>query len=240
MTKPVMRGRLVAIDGADGNDVLDAATNVIESLADRTLSAGLSRWDASSLFADVAMARAADRDVSPRTLLLLYAADLAFRLRWQIEPTLQEGDVVIAAPYVNTAMAFGTAAGLSREWLATLLRFAPVPTRTVILKPTKAGRVWKRQPERGFGECCTTLLEATPEGFARRKTRAAMLSTLSTDAESHGGLFRQKDLRGLIDEILRPARAPRSQRPTGVRLPRRPAAPTVDHSRDRSIRRRTR
>lgn len=206
MSKAPLRGRLVAIDGTHGADVFDAATALVEALADRGLSAGISRWDASGLFSDVVAAPAAQRDVSPRTLLLLYAADLAFRLRWEIAPALEQGYVVIAAPYINTAVAFATATGLSRDWITTVLRFAPAATRTVIFKDPKPARAWKRRPERGFGECCTTLLEATPEGFARRKTRTAMSSALSTAAEAHGGMFRRKDLRGLVDEILRPPR----------------------------------
>lgn len=212
MAKPPIRGRLVAVDGAHGADVFESATALVESLADRGLSAGISRWDASGLFTDVMTAPAVERDLSPRTLLLLYAADLAFRLRWEIAPALEQGYVVIAAPYVSTAVAFGTAAGLSRDWLTTLLRFAPAATRTVILKEAKPNRNWKRRPERGFGECCTTLLEATPEGFARRKTRTAMLGALSTDAETHGGLYRRKHLRDVIDEILAPSRSRTSGR----------------------------
>ncbi len=220
-----MRGRLVAIDGAQGNDVFEAATALVELLADRGLSGGISRWDASGLFTDVVAAPAAERDLSPRTLLLLFAADLAFRVRWEIAPALEQGDVVIAAPYVQTAVAFGTAAGLSREWLLTLLRFAPGATRTIVLKDTRGGRVWKRRPERGFAECCTTLLEATPEGFARRKTKTAMLSALVTEAEAHGGLVRRKDLRQLVEEILRPPRRSRkaalkARRPANARTPR--------------------
>jgi thymidylate kinase len=211
MARPVAGGRLVAIDGADGAEVADAATVVVETLADRGLSAGISRWDASGLFGDVVSAPAAERDVSPRTLLLLYAADLAFRVRWEIQPALQEGYVVIAAPYVNTAIAFGTAAGLSRDWITTLLRFAPTPIRNVILKERRLHRAWKRRPDRGFGECCTTLLQATPEGFARRKTRSAMAGALSTVAEAHGGEFRKKDLAGLVAEILRPRRRVRER-----------------------------
>ena len=62
---------------------------------------------------------------SARTLLLLYAADLAFRLRWEIRPALAEGRTVVAAPYVDTAMAFGRAAGVPVGWLTNLFRFAP-------------------------------------------------------------------------------------------------------------------
>jgi len=57
--------------------------------------------------------------------LLLYAADLAFRLRWQVRPALAEGRTVVVAPYVQTAIAFGRAAGLPAAWLDNLFRFAP-------------------------------------------------------------------------------------------------------------------
>ncbi len=226
MAKLLQRGRLVAIDGVHGPDVFDAATTLVETLADRGLSAGISRWDASGLFTDIVTAPPADRDVSPRTLLLLYAADLAFRLRWEIQPALDQGYVVIAAPYVNTAIAFGTAAGLSRAWITTLLRFAPTPTRVATLKEPKSSRGWKRRPERGFGECCTTLLEATPEGFARRKTRAAMLTALTSDAEAQGGVVKKKDLRDLVEQILT--------------RPHRRAVPTTTGPHDAATHRRTR
>src|SRR5262249_50080316 len=65
---------------------------------------------------------------SVRTLLLLYAADLAFRLRWEIRPALAEGRSVVAAPYVDTAGAFGRAAGIDPAWLTNLFLFAPRPT----------------------------------------------------------------------------------------------------------------
>jgi len=60
-------------------------------------------------------------------LILLYAADLAFRLRWQIAPALEEGATVIAAPYVETVIGFGRAAGLPRLWLKNVFEFAPAP-----------------------------------------------------------------------------------------------------------------
>ena len=41
-------------------------------LTERRVSSGVSRWDASGLFTDVASAPVAQRDLSPRTLLLLY------------------------------------------------------------------------------------------------------------------------------------------------------------------------
>ena len=195
-------GCLVAIDGADSASVMKLATTLRDRLAKRELPALVTRWDASGLFNDFVAAPVEERDVSPRTLMLLYAADLAFRLRWEIEPALGDGHVVIAAPYVTTGVAFGVAAGLSQEWLLTLFRFAPVAARTVVLREDAPARGWKRRPERGFGECCTTLLDATPEGFARKRTRTAMGTALATAADTLGGTYRKKDQPALVDEIV--------------------------------------
>jgi thymidylate kinase len=194
------QGQLLAVDGAHGADVAEAAVTLTKLLARRDTACGISRWDASGLFADVAAAPVAQRDVSPRSLVLLYAADLAFRLRWEIQPALEQGLAVVAAPYVATATTFGLATGLSAEWLASLFRFAP-PARTAVLAERKPSRVWKRKPDRGFGECCTTLLEATPEGFARKKARRAMLAALARLADDHGGLVGRRGLREIVAEL---------------------------------------
>jgi hypothetical protein len=109
---------LIAVDGAA---VLAEARAALGAPS----RGGISKWDASGVFQELAVAADAAGAPSARTLLLLYAADLAFRLRWQIRPALAEGRTVVAAPYVDTAMAFGRAAGLKPAWLANLFRFAP-------------------------------------------------------------------------------------------------------------------
>lgn len=206
------RGALLAIDGTRGEDVAEAARLVARALAKRQLPSGVSRWDASGLFGDVVAAPVQERDISPRTLVLLYAADLAFRLRWEIGPALSRGTIVIAAPYIETVVAFGQATGLSSDWLRTLFRFAPAAKRTAILRERARKQRWKRQADRGFAECCTTLLEATPEGFARRKTREAMVDALSSVADRSGGVHRDGDLRALAVAIATPLRRPRRSR----------------------------
>ena len=45
----------------------------------------------------------------------------------EIQPALERGQRIIAAPYVTTAMAFGQSAGLSVAWMEDLFRFAPRP-----------------------------------------------------------------------------------------------------------------
>jgi len=114
---------LIAVDGVEPSALLAAARAALGG----SVGGGISRWDASGVFQELAVADAAAGAPSARTLLLLYAADLAFRLRWQIRPALAEGRTVVAAPYVDTALAFGRAAGIQPSWLMNLFKFAPRP-----------------------------------------------------------------------------------------------------------------
>ena len=122
---------LIAVDGIDNAAILAAAENAIATIG-HAERGGVSRWDASGVFEELTLAGAGAGRPSARTLLLLYAADLAFRLRWEIRPTLAEGRTVVAAPYVDTAAAFGRAAGLPAAWIANLFQFAPAPSRRLI------------------------------------------------------------------------------------------------------------
>ena len=122
-TKKAPTLELIAVDGIDPAAILAEARMALG----RARRGGISKWDASGVFEDLAVADEAAGAPSPRTLLLLYAADLAFRLRWQIRPALAEGRTVVAAPYVDTALAFGRAAGLKPAWLENLFSFAPRP-----------------------------------------------------------------------------------------------------------------
>src|SRR5204863_3788339 len=118
------RPALIAVDSVSGSALKTAAREALASL-DRRRRSGMSHWDASGLFEELAIADEHAGRPSARTLLLLYAADLAFRLRWEIKPALAAGRGVVAAPYVDTAIAFGRAAGVPAGWLTNLFRFAP-------------------------------------------------------------------------------------------------------------------
>jgi len=120
-----VKGSLVALEGINVAALKAGARAVLAKSGRRR--GGVSVWDASGLFEELTVAGRDAGLPSPRAFLLLYAADLAFRLRWEIRPALEEGRVVIAAPYIDTAVAFGRAAGLPRRWLLDLFSFAPQP-----------------------------------------------------------------------------------------------------------------
>lgn len=169
--------RLIAIDGSRGADVEKSARELAAALKKRGVECVISRWDASGLFGELAQGeeRAA---VSPRTLSLVYAADLAFRLRWEIQPALAAGTVVIAAAYVETAVVFGAGCGLPEQWLRELLRFAPVPAWQGLARERKLERAWKPRFDRGYPEYCAALFEASAAPRLTKKTRRAVIEHL--------------------------------------------------------------
>ena len=173
------RGALVSVDGIDAAAIVSEARAAVADLP-RRRRGGVSVWDASGIFNDLAVGEANAGAPSARTLLLLYAADLAFRLRWEIRPAIAEGRVVVAAPYVATAVAFGRAAGLRGGWLNDLFRFAPRPDDVRYVDGhefgARAGFVefgCKRLPRGTHGLTLRQLVERTRAHLqAGAKTRA--------------------------------------------------------------------
>jgi hypothetical protein len=153
---------LLTIDGVNAHALRASARSL--AATHRRRRAGISSWGASGIFDELSLA---ERDAGPpsaRTLLLLYAADLAFRLRWEIRPALDEGRLVIAAPYVATAAALGQAAGLDPDWLRDLFAFAPAADETHVIDPAPARHKAERT---GFVEFTWQHLHARLGGMSR-------------------------------------------------------------------------
>jgi len=181
------RAKLIAVDGVDAQAVFAAARAALAASTAGTPAGtrgGVSRWDASGIFQDLEVAEEEAGSPSPRTILLLYAADLAFRLRWEVKPALEQGRMVVVAPYVNTAIAFGRAAGLDAKSLGEMFAFAPVPDETRNIEAAASRSLSERT---GFVEfACDQLLGATSKAVRRELlVRAARtLKTISRVARS--------------------------------------------------------
>lgn len=172
MSAKSARSALVAVEGVRGRDAARGASRVRTALLSKWegAGAGISHWDASGTFFELHLGAGKNLILSPRTLLLLYASDLAFRLRWEIRPAVAAGQIVIAASYIETAMAFGEAAGLPRKWIANLFRYAPRPDLCLHVKDAKAGAPWKRRAMDGFPEFAAAVSSA---GHPSRKRSSA-------------------------------------------------------------------
>jgi len=145
-------GQFLSIDVIDGPDVVPAAKRLLKTHSE---DGGVSVWDSSSIFFEMHGLEVSDRP-SARTLVLLYAADLCFRLRWEIVPALEEGKCVVAVPYIQTGFAFGAVAGLPQKWLTEVFRFAPNATESYRLNGASSSKLGP--PTSGFIEFCSTTL----------------------------------------------------------------------------------
>ena len=190
-------GRLIAVDASRSRDVAAEAEAIATRLRARGVPCGISRWDASGLFGDLLMTDPGELIIAPRTLTLLYAADLMFRLKWEIRPALADGQVVVAAPYVETAVAVGVGVGLPEAWLREVLRCADAPDTRIYAHERKPNQGWKTKPARGYAEFCATLLDAAPAGLSRRKARARSITWLAAAAKASGSPRGRKALQGL-------------------------------------------
>jgi hypothetical protein len=180
-------GRLVAIEGAAGHD-LEAEAQRLARIGGRGNDAiGWSCFDASNTFYELRLRKSKHLTPTPRTLLLLYVSDLLFRLRWEIRPALAEGRTVIAAPYVETAVGFGVAAGLPQDWLRELFRFAPRPEARFRLKEKGKLREKEKNPKAapGFVEFCCASLTAASGDWNAAAIRRGLLRHLD-DLEGKG------------------------------------------------------
>lgn len=204
-------GRLIAVDGSRGKDVAVAAGDLLSALKRDGIECAVSRWDASGLFTDLAAGGRSDRNVSIRTLSLVYAADLAFRLRWEIRPVLEAGGVVIAAPYIDTAVAFGAICGLDEKWLRLLLRFAPEAGLRGLAQERKIHQPWKRRTDRGYAEYGTLLLEGTAPKSVSKAARRRMIALLD-DAPGRDVFHLSTKGIGLLQKALTDSRKEASRR----------------------------
>jgi hypothetical protein len=176
MTNAAPRGRLIALDGTDGPHLQWAAGRVLATLRSEAVEGGVSSWDSSGIFYELRHGAPNLAPPTPRTLVLLYASDLLFRLRWEIRPALEGGKCVIAAPYVESAIAFGKAARLPKRWMLELFRFAPRPQTCYSVSGVEsAASANGADPMNGFFEFCCHQLSASspPWSGAELKARSA-------------------------------------------------------------------
>lgn len=209
-------GRLIAIDGSRGKDVARAAAVMVEALKAKRIECAISRFDASGLFGDLAAAARGDRRISIRTLTLVYAADLAFRLRWEIRPVLEAGGVVIASPYVETAIALAAACGLDERWTRELLRFAPKPTLRARAEERKINKGWRPRLDRGYAEYCAAMLDAASPGLASKAARREAVALLNRPRGRKVFRLTDKGVGQLVKAVT-------NSRPAAARPPAAPA-----------------
>ena len=205
MSAKAARRALIAVEAVRGRDAERGASQVRAALRSKRddTGAGISHWDASGAFFELSLGGQKNLTLSPRTLLLLYASDLAFRLRWEIQPAVAAGQVVIAASYTETAIAFGEAAGLPRKWIVELFRYAPPADLCLHVKDTKDGAPWKPRAMDGFPEFGAAVLSPGQPSRTRSSPRCeqAVEALRRLKRESRCDNLRRKSLDRLVKRL---------------------------------------
>jgi dTMP kinase len=180
------RGRLIALEGGGSPAMELASKQLLRSLKKTERNTGLSSWDGSGLFYDMAQAEKTVNGASPRVLMLLYASDLVFRLRWQIEPALEAGQTVVACCYVESAIAFGRSVGIPRPWLRDLFAFAPKPDKVYRAPEESLAFNRRGQPATSFLEYCFVQLRRSSGWWQTEDVRKLYFDQLRR-LEARGG-----------------------------------------------------
>ncbi len=136
-------------------------------------------------------------ELSPRTEMLLYAADKAEHLRQVVSPALERGDVVITDRYVDSTLAYQAGGrGLDLAEVESVARWATSrlrPHLTVLLDVTPGlGRS-------RFGEA--DRLEAEPEEFHQR-VRETFLELASKDRDHYMVVRAERAVVDIADAVL--------------------------------------
>ncbi len=113
------RGLLIAFEGPDGAGKTTQQRLLMSWLESQGREVVVSKWNSSPLVKPLFKTRRKARSLSPEEMCLLRAADYRYRLEHQIVPALWEGKMVIAEPYLFTAMALDSARGVPLHWLLT-------------------------------------------------------------------------------------------------------------------------
>lgn len=119
-------GYLIAFEGPEGAGRREALEHARAAIQARGHAVVVTRPLGATLAGEIYRSAAPLAGVSPRTLVLLTASDLAERLEWEILPALREGKVVLADRYVYRIVQ-GMARDLDPEWLEVLSAFGPIP-----------------------------------------------------------------------------------------------------------------
>ena len=119
-------GFLIAFEGPEGAGRRDALAHVRGALQARGQDVVVSRPMGATLAGGIYRSAALLNELSPRTLVLVAASDMAERLEWEILPALHAGKIVLADRYVYRTVQ-GMARDLDPDWLEVLCSVAPRP-----------------------------------------------------------------------------------------------------------------
>ena len=215
-------GRLITVEGIDGSGKSTQLRLLERWLTSQGFRVHFTEWN-SSLLVRRSMKRGKKKDLlTPTTFSLLHAVDFADRLTYQIVPPLKAGMIVLCDRYVFTAFARDVARGVHPRWVRGVYSFALRPDLTmyfrvpieVSLQRLLSGRTKLKYHEAGMD---VGLSRDPVESFRLFQSRVLEIYDHLTEdyglraIDATGDIPSQQRLvRGLVQEMLRGYKAPRT------------------------------
>jgi dTMP kinase len=144
-----MSGSLIVFEGLDQSGKQTQA----ELLRDRLKAEGhksrlVSFPDyGTSIGEEIARALQGERDYGPDVMQLLYVAN-RYERKGDLQRWLDGGLALVCDRYIASSIAYGEAQGLDPAWLASMQKFLPAPTLTILLDIAPETAVQRKSVDR--------------------------------------------------------------------------------------------
>lgn len=134
-----MRGKLIAIEGADGCGKSTHARLLCRWLRSKGYRVLLTDEPTDSVFGRVIKkALKGEIELPEKVEAALFAADRAYHVSRVIAPALRSGAIVVSERYLHSSLAYQPARGVPEMWVREINRCMPRPDLTIILDvPTR-------------------------------------------------------------------------------------------------------
>jgi len=151
------KGKLFVLEGIDGSGKTTQAKLLFESGVFKEGKVVLTKEPTGWIAGSFLKKSMKSRDmVDPMTTQLLFIADRSHHTATEIMPALERGDNVVCDRYALSTIAYGTASGLSREWLEELNKpFLELITLGILIDvdpETAIGRIEQRRKSKTYFE----------------------------------------------------------------------------------------
>jgi dTMP kinase len=208
-------GRLFIVEGIDGSGKSTQLTLLAQWLRSEGYPVVFSEWNSSPIVKATTSRGKRRKLLTPLTFSLIHATDFSDRVEREIVPSLKAGAIVLADRYVFTAFARDVVRGVDRDWVRSLYRFAPAPTRAfyfrvpldVALKRILSGRPKLKWYEAGMDLGLTGDIQESYRRFQERildeYERLVPEFELAVMDATKAVEVQQKQLRRAIQPLLR-------------------------------------
>jgi len=144
--EPKSSGKFIVLDGIDGSGTTTHSNLLKDWLKQKGYAVFVTQEPSGRKIGTLIRKNIRTTQTTAQVDALLFAADRIDHVENIIKPSLLANKIVISDRYVESAVAYQTAAGLQMEWVLELNKYVITPTLTIILDlPPEVGLARKKK-----------------------------------------------------------------------------------------------